>query len=157
MLITHNIYYEITSIFVPQNFCLSHFWKIWQMSEKYTLFPTMGNIDTHTQDMANYKDQGVKNHEIERLTPKLLKFSFFYMINDRYFFVKFPSTNTRTHISYYSRSSSFSSCILFLCLTLHSFWWLITSYFLCVYVWERIDDICHWKYLRSIMEQFEGS
>ena len=28
--------------------------------------------------MANYKDQGVKNHEIERLTPQLLKFFSLY-------------------------------------------------------------------------------
>ena len=28
--------------------------------------------------MANYKDQGVKNHEIERLTPQLLKLFSFY-------------------------------------------------------------------------------
>ena len=28
--------------------------------------------------MANYKDQGVKNHEIEKITPQLLKFFSLY-------------------------------------------------------------------------------
>ena len=47
--------------------------------------------------MANYKDQGVKNHEIERLTPQLLKF---FSLYDQWLllFREVSSTHTYKHI-----------------------------------------------------------
>ena len=114
--------------------------------------------------MANYKDQGVKNHEIERLTPQLLKL---FSLYDQWLllFREVSSTHTYKHIQATAHQLfSFFSYIIslsyspFILMTDHFLFYVYVHVHLCVdeqvwLKWEGINDICHWKSLRWMVKQ----